>query len=196
MTRNRGQSRGSAGCCGCSRTAAWTLAAIAAVVLGGCGGPAVPPTTPAVVATAAPSIALPAPTPGVTTIPSIEAGAPPAAMLAPVEGGASGVGTLGGWTWGDAGDDAPWIVPPQAWPVTPGTALEVRFDPARIPESWAARWAPVVNASAGDPASSSEGDASIALRAPGDAGTWSLQVDARFGDGRQAAWYWRVEVRP
>ena len=32
--------------------------------------------------------------------------------------------------------------------------------------------------------------------APAEGGAWSLQVFARVGTGRDAAWYWRVEVAP
>jgi hypothetical protein len=104
-------------------------------------------------------------------------------------------GALGTYTWGDAGTDAPWIVPTDSTVVRAGESLTVDLEPALAPATWTARWAPVAGGSAGDVASAAEGTGAPSFAAPDTAGPWSLQLEAHFGQGHSAAWYWRVEVR-
>jgi len=132
-----------------------------------------------------------APTPRPTEVPG-----PPGASIA---GGIAGVvpGELGAFTWDGLGSDAPWIVPSGSVPVVAGAPITVRLDPALAPERWAARWAPVVAGSAGDPAAVQSGtDAAIEVALPVAAGTWGLQVEITFAEGRRAAWYWSIDVAP
>ena len=49
---------------------------------------------------------------------------------------------------------------------------------------------------AGDVASGVDGVGPVAIVAPGEAGAWSLQLEASFGQGRTGTWYWRLEVGP
>jgi hypothetical protein len=129
-------------------------------------------------------------------VPTPAGAVPPVAVLtAQPPTGAPNEGSLGTYTWGGDGSDAPWIVPPAAVEVDVGTRLDVSLDPSLTPVSWTARWAPVTGDTVGDVASSQEGSAAPSLRAPDAVGTWSLQLEARFGQGHSAVWYWRIEVR-
>ncbi|HEY3336149.1 MAG TPA: hypothetical protein VGK16_13035 [Candidatus Limnocylindrales bacterium] len=103
---------------------------------------------------------------------------------------------LGSFTWDTTGTDAPWIVPPDGSRAAAGARLRVAFEPAASAVSWTARWAPVTGSSAGDVASGLDGTGPVVIVAPDEAGTWSLQVEASFGPGRGATWYWRVEAGP
>jgi hypothetical protein len=132
-----------------------------------------------------------APTPRPTEVPG-----PPRAYIA---GGSDGVvpGEIGAFTWDGLGSDAPWIVPSGSLPVVAGVPITVTLDPALAPERWAARWAPVVAGSAGDPAAVQSGtDAAIEVALPVAPGTWGLQVEVTFAEGRRAAWYWSIDVAP
>jgi len=132
-----------------------------------------------------------APTPRPTEVPG-----PPRASIA---GGSAGIvqGELGAFTWDGLGSDGPWIVPPGSVPVAAGAPITVTLDPALAPGRWAARWAPVVAGSAGDPAATRSGtDAAVTVAAPVAPGTWGLQVEITFAEGRQAAWYWSIDVAP
>jgi hypothetical protein len=121
---------------------------------------------------------------------------PPVATLTGLDAPAGGAlpGSLGSWTWGDAGDDAPWIVPSDGGTTRVGAGLAVALDPGARPSSWVARWAPVDGGTAGDALETAEGTGPVRLDAPARAGAWSLQLDARFGPGAGATWYWLVEV--
>ena len=77
---------------------------------------------------------------------------------------------------------------------TPAGPLAVTFDPPVSASSWIARWAPVTGAGAGDVETFAEGSGPVTLVTPDVPGTWSLQVESRFGEGRSATWYWRVEL--
>ena len=132
-----------------------------------------------------------APTPRPTEVPG-----PPGASIA---GGSAGIvpGELGAFSWDGLGSDAPWIVPPRSVRISAAAPITVTLDPALAPERWAARWAPVVARSAGDPATVQSGtDAAIKVAAPVAPGTWGLQVEITFAEGRQAAWYWSIDVAP
>jgi hypothetical protein len=73
----------------------------------------------------------------------------------------------------------------------------VALDPPLRVERWTARWAPVANGVAADPEAGARGAGQvIEVPAPGSPGTWSLQLEAGFGTGRQAVWYWTVDVLP
>ena len=80
-------------------------------------------------------------------------------------------------------------------PCHPAARLRVRFGDSLDQTRWIARWAPVRHGEAGTPQAAGSGDdGRIVIEAPGEAGPWSLQLEARFGDGRRAVWYWRVAV--
>ena len=135
---------------------------------------------------------MPRPTPVTTAV--VVAG-PPSASLAGLAGGEAALaGTPGSVTWDGTGTDAPWIVPPAGGTARPTAPLTVVFEPADEPDSWTARWAPVTDTGPRDVAVSDDGAAQVAFDTPPEAGTWGLQLEAAFGPGRSAAWYWRVEV--
>jgi hypothetical protein len=187
-----------------ARVAAIRAAVLLALALAGCGSP-VPLTTgsptgpePAPTLTALPAPTPPA-TPPATTSQAPGHGPPLASIIGfgdPVE---AVPGTLGSWSWDDSGDAAPWIVPSASSAATPGALLTLVVDGGRVPESWVARWARLADGAAGgtadDPEAGTEGVGPARFGAPAEPGAWGLQVDTRFGDGRSAAWYWRVEVR-
>jgi len=104
------------------------------------------------------------------------------------------VGDLGSYTWGDEGSDAPWILSKRGAFARPGTPVRVTFDPGVAPPAWTVRWAPITPAGAGDVASASQGTDEVSFAVPDQAGPWSLQLEARFGTGHGATWYWRVDV--
>ncbi len=137
------------------------------------------------------------PSPSATSGPtSSSMPAPPAALLA----GAAGepvAGDLGTFSWDGLVSDAPWIVGSARDSATAGAALAVRFDPTLAVFSWRARWATVAKGQPGTPvAGGSGGDPAINLAAPGDAGTWSLQLSVTFSPERSATWYWQIRVIP
>ena len=184
------------------------IAGIFAAVLAGCGTGGLPATAPPSVApatatatphsTPSPPLASPTPvpstpTPADTAQPSLAE--PPGATLSGIVSGTDD-GTLGSFTWNGAGSDAPWIVPRDASRAVPGAALGVAFEPAASPVDWTARWAPVTGSGAGDVASGVDGIGTVAIVAPDQAGAWSLQLEASFGQGRNGTWYWRLEVGP
>jgi hypothetical protein len=121
---------------------------------------------------------------------------PPEASLRGTDG--QGVpGILGSWVWDGAGADAPWLVPPAGRTVTGPGPYEVSFEPEPAITGWTVGWAPVVGGTAGPRAGGERGGAGpVELHGPDRPGTWSLQVDVRFGEGRHAAWYWRLELAP
>lgn len=175
----------------------WTVAlpavALVTVVVAGCGpgsGSAAQPVTadPAATATAT-GTASPAGT-------VVVAGRPPAALLLTGPETPGVPGAEGSYTWDGFGSDAPWIVQSEAVALGAGP-WRVALDPPLQVERWTARWAPVANGVAADPeAGASGGGQVIDLPSPGSPGTWSLQLEAGFGAGRQAVWYWTVDVLP
>ena len=181
------------------------IVGLVAAALAGCGTGGLPATSPPSSAPGSPSaspVATPSPTPTpVPPTPTPEPTSPaalpepPTATLSGIASGA-GDGTLGSFTWDGAGSDAPWIVPPDENRAAPGAALDVPFSPAATPVDWTARWAPVTWSGAGDVASGVDGAGPVAVVAPTEAGSWSLQVEASFGQGRSGTWYWRLEVVP
>ena len=161
--------------------------AVGTVALAGCsrGGPLAPASTVGAGSPVAGS------TPGPTEVPG-----PPVASL---EGGTAGIvpGELGTFLWDGLGSDAPWIVPPGIVPAAAGAPLAVTLDPALAPRRWTARWARVLAGSAGDSATVITGDdAAIEVATPAARGSWGLQVEITFAEGRRAAWYWSLSVGP
>jgi hypothetical protein len=196
-----------------SRSIARPVMALAGLVLTvvvaaacGTGGPP-QASPPAVIATSVPSSSAIAgqATPAIQTaspaaldptpVPTPDTAQPPAAILAGDSmAGEPQVASLGTYTWGDQGSDAPWIVARGGNEVKAGTPLQVSLDPSMTPASWTARWAPVAGDGVGDVASSQDGSGSPSLLAPAATGWWSLQLEAHFGQGHSAVWYWRLEV--
>ena len=139
--------------------------------------------------------ASPAP-PGTATPRLTEIPGPPAAAITSIGGGPI-PGRLGGFTWHGMGSDAPWLVPPEEEAVREAGPYQVSFAPSLLIESWTARWAPIVDGTAGNVADSGRGGPGpVLLAGPDRPGTWSLQVDTRFADGNRGAYYWRIEVAP
>ena len=149
----------------------------------------------------------PLPQPSVLPVPETAGGSPPAATTRPLDrptaatlGGLStgaADGNEGSFSWGALVSDTPWIVGPDAGTALPGARLEVGFRPALLATTWQAHWAPVAGDAAGDPVDGgSGGGGPVLVRAPGTAGSWSLQLTAEFGASRTATWYWRLRVAP
>lgn len=182
---------------------AWLTALV--FVMAGCAGPAATPAGPHVsgspVTTApgsptasrdAPASAAGEPNASPADSGPPNAPEPPAAILV---GGVDGpeAGDLGTFSWDGLVSDSPWIVQRTGSPVTPGTRLRVRFDPRLRPRAWIARWAPIRHGEAGNPLDAGSGDGGrVVIEAPMDTGPWSLQLEAKFTDGRRAVWYWRL----
>lgn len=158
-----------------------------------CGTPpalpsATPPELP--VATASPGDPLPV---DPTAVPG---SGPPEAVLAGFAGGPV-VGDLGTSAWDEVASDSPWILGNAAGSAGAGAPLRVEFRPAIDPSEWQATWAHVVGGRLGEiDGVSAMASGPVELTAPPTGGSWSLQVFARFGTGRDAAWYWQVEVVP
>ena len=168
----------------------------------GTGGPSAPvaPAAPAGATPAAPTGSAPgSPVAGTSAIPTpVPAGTLAGPPLATLGGealpGEPAVGELGSFTWVDEGSDAPWIVPATGVVATPGMPVGVTFEPPAAASSWIARWAPIAAGGPGEVDTSAEGTGPVTIGTPGAAGAWSLQVESRFGAGRSATWYWRVDV--
>ena len=160
------------------------------------GGPSTMPaeSSPAVDASKATPVAASAD--GPTPVPTAALSQPPMALLVgETLPGEPAVGDLGSYTWGEEGSDAPWIVSDRGAFARPGTPVSVTFDPSVAPPAWTVRWAPITAAGAGDVASASQGTDEVTFAVPARAGAWSLQLEARFGSGHGATWYWRVDVQ-
>ena len=123
-----------------------------------------------------------------------DASEPPRALLVGTAAGPV-AGDLGTFSWDGLVSDSPWIVQRSGDAVASGARLRVRFGGSAGQTAWTARWAPIRRREAGTPKAAGSGeDGRIVVEAPGEAGPWSLQLEARFGDGRRAVWYWRVAV--
>lgn len=188
------------------------ILSLAVVAAGACGSPApsadprgspsAAPTVTAVVATAtaaaATSVASPDPSPSAAptsaaTPADPTTGGPPAAHLA-AEGGDPVTGSLGTYTWGDSGSDAPWL---QGAPITVGAGepLSVVFDPPFPVDTWGARYVPAGSDSGAGAAVLGQGVGIPSFAAP-PAGSWTVELRASFGAGHgTASWFWRLEVR-
>jgi hypothetical protein len=139
----------------------------------------------------------PASSPGPSATAPAITGSPPAAFLLGSGLGERGQpGAGGSFTWDGVGSDAPWIVEPEAAARGAGP-WSVALDPPLPVQRWTTRWARVENGVAGDPAAGSDGaGSSIQVQRPGSPGAWSLRVEAWFGAGRHASWFWTVDVLP
>ena len=123
---------------------------------------------------------------------------PPVATLSGL-GGAGAAGALGTFSWDGLVSDAPWIVGERAGQTRAGTVLAIGFPPVAGEVTWQARWAPITGGQPGIPVDAGSGsgvpiEGPIEVIAPPTPGAWGLQLVARFGSGRSATWYWRVEV--
>ncbi|HEY6569840.1 MAG TPA: hypothetical protein VIZ22_06095 [Candidatus Limnocylindrales bacterium] len=181
----------------------WLALGALVVVVAACSGPAGSPSaasgTPApasaeVPATpAAPASEAPSASAEATADPG-GSSEPPAALLIGTDAGPV-AGDLGTFSWDGLVSDSPWIVQRSGNAAAAGARLRVRFDDSMDQTRWTARWAPIRRGEAGTPRAAGSGDEGrILIEAPAEAGSWSLQLEARFGDGRRAAWYWRVAV--
>ena len=132
-------------------------------------------------------------TPGPTKVPSQSSGRPDAALVGPADGPVAGV--LGTFSWNglvsrlaldrpvDGGGAQPGPAPARPVrrrPAGRGVDREMGACPGRrgrqpVKGRFRRRQAP------GDRGATRSGD-------------WSLQVEARFGGGGRAVWYWRVKV--
>jgi hypothetical protein len=168
-------------------TAVMAVAVVTAAVLqgacaaGGRASPAVPSNLPA--------SGVPA---------SSAASPPPVAVIAGLDR-ADAFGDLGSYTWDGLSSESPWIVGATAGDAHPGAGLEIVLTPAWGLSRWQALWAPVTGTEVGTPIDAGGGEetgGTLRVLAPPDPGPWSLALTADFGQGRNATWYWRIEVRP
>lgn len=190
------------------------LLAVALAALG-CGAGSPPPPAPSATSPAAapptadpgspaePTVSPAGPTPTAADATTGPGGgpatdAPPVASLSVVDGdGTSWEGSLGTFTWRGVGSDSPWFVPASGASVPAGATLRIRFgDSDVVPVGWDVSWATVDGSFAGTVVGGARGTPGTPLRAPGEPGTYAVQVDADFGADRRAAWYWRVDVTP
>jgi hypothetical protein len=181
----------------------WLALGALVVVVAACSGPAgspsatsgtqAPASTEIRATPAAPHTESPSASPEATPDPG-NASEPPTALLVGTDGGPV-AGDLGTFSWDGLVSDSPWIVQRSGDAAATGARLRVRFDDSMDQTKWTARWAPIRRGEAATPQAAGSGDEGrIVIEAPAEAGPWSLQLEARFGDGRRAVWYWRVAV--
>jgi hypothetical protein len=169
-------------------------AALVGGLVAGCSPGSMPPASSAAAAGPATPVATEAASPAATAVPP---DGPPTAYLRGAGLGDPGIqGAEGSFTWNGSGSDAPWIVQPE--PDARGAGpWTIALDPQLPVDGWTARWAPVRSGVAGDPAAGARGAGpDIVVEAPRPPGIWSLQLEASFGVGQRAAWYWTVDVSP
>ena len=189
------------------RSAELVATIVAMVIASGCtsvtvsgGPPSSPPASS--VASAAPATAVPATAqPGITpgpgaASPSATAGSPPPATLAILAGGSPIPGDLGSYTWDGFASDGPWVVGTASHAATAGAEVRVSLAGGPAPVAWEAVWAPLRKGQPGAPVAAGSGSEGITVLVPAQPGEWSLRVTASFGEGRQAAWYWRLAAVP
>jgi hypothetical protein len=120
-------------------------------------------------------------------------GPQPAWLVGPAGGDVPG--DLGSFSWDGLVSDSPWIVQPTGDALAAGTHPHVRLDGGRAHVAWTARWARIEHGVTGRPIGAGRGgDEPIVVDPPPGPGSWSLRLDAIFGEGRRATWYWRVRV--
>jgi len=141
---------------------------------------------------AAPTVAPATAAPRPTAVPGSE---PPTATLTRT-GTEPVAGSPGSSCWDGACSDAPWLPGSDAGAVVVGDPLAVDLEPALEPTAWTASWAPLAGGTPGEPIVIATGARGPIEVRPSEPGEWSLQVFARFGDGRDATWYWRLDVAP
>jgi len=193
---------------GPGRSAMWWLASVllTALVAMACstsGGSAIgsptpaavtPSASPVVAATPVASVPVMSPSIAAPSASSAQAGVPPSASMS-AEGGDAVAGQLGSYTWAGGGSDSPWL-PGSTIAVGAGEPLTVRLDPAIVVADWTATRvaAGTTDGSGAVSLAAAEGEP-IRFIAPA-VGTWSVQVQVRFGRGSDAAaYYWRLDVR-
>lgn len=163
-----------------------------AAAVAACG---IPPPAVQTSAVTPSAVVSPDPTPpsGPTAVPGSE---PPDALLTDLQDGPV-AGDLGTFAWDGFASEAPWILGPATGSAVAGASLAVELRPGGDPSAWQASWARVAGGRLGEIADVSPmASGPVQLTAPPTGGDWSLQLFARFGTGREAAWYWQVEVRP
>ena len=181
-------------------------AVLGLLLLAGCGGvspgtatttlatgAATSPAASTAVATEStgPSMAT-APSPSVTAAPSAATAVPPDASLG-AEGGDAVVGQLGTYRWSGGGSDSPWL-PGAPIGVGVGEPLTVHVAGGPAVASWSARRTPADASSPTGAIPMGSGDTVIAFDAPGDTGSWTVEVTVSFIDGSSAAYAWRLDV--
>jgi hypothetical protein len=116
--------------------------------------------------------------PGSRTQPPGTPGAPPAATIGDTPG------SVGSYTGDGVLAGGPWTVPRSGVRARPGASLLVEFGSGETAVAWDASWAPVQGGAAGTPRAAGTGRSAVAVAAPRKSGTWSLRVNARFGEGQ------------
>jgi hypothetical protein len=110
-----------------------------------------------------------------------------------VEGGDPVEGSLGTYTWGDVGSDAPWL---QGAPISvgPGEPMTMTVSPASGIDSWEARLAPP--GADGPQGSRTIGRGrGLPVIEPPEGGAWTLEVRVVFAGGLgEARYFWRLGV--
>ena len=164
-----------------------TMLAVLLVTLAACGP--VPPPTPPPEPTPPPASRPAAPPP----IPDAQ---PPEAILSGlIEGDVAG--DLGTFSWDGFVSDAPWLTGPAGGSTTSVRDLAVSFRPAPGDVTWHVEWVRLTGGRPGNTVmSTAPASGPIRFDAPAATGDWSVGLFARFGVGRDAAWFWHVEVAP
>ncbi len=166
------------------------LGAAACSGSGPTGAPAsATPSAAPVSATPGPSITAPTPAAAspVTSEPALIE--PPDAELQ--SGAVVGIGALGSFSFRETGQSAPWLAgTPIALPEA--APIEVDLDPALPVDSWTAAAVPSTKLQEIAAVSLGEGTGPIRFDGPA-AGSWSVMVAVRFGDGLgSASYFWAV----
>jgi hypothetical protein len=140
-------------------------------------------------ATAPPATLAASPTPAVEAPPE-----PPKATLV----GAAGTlvaGTLGSYTWGDAGSDSPWIIVRAGRAAGGPGPWTLSFDPALPIGSWTAAWAGIRDGRPGPVEGYAQGTADTpSFAGPSGPEPRTLKVEVTFAVGGSAVYYWRLEA--
>jgi len=152
------------------------------------GGPA----SAALAPTAEPSGAEPSPLPASPAVSEAALIEPPAAELRSAAG--VSVGALGSFSFRETGQSAPWLPgTPVALPA--GAAVEVGLAPDLPVDSWTASVVPSTDLQDTSAVALGEGTGPIRFEAPA-AGSWSVMVAVRFGDGLgSASYFWALTAR-
>ena len=163
------------------------------IVVSGCPGGGPPPTVPA--SDDPPAVAIVTPAAPSAPPPTPELQQPPGATLDVA--GTRWDGRLGSWTWGEAGEDAPWL-PAPALPegpvLPPRSRVGVILDGPVLVESWTAVAARAFDTAADELVDVGSGAGSPSFVVP--PGDWVVQVHLVFAERRgEASWYWRVVAR-
>ncbi len=146
----------------------------------------VPPATPSLSPVESPSAVAPTPD---TALPAL----PPEAVLADASD-ALVRGALGSYTWGDGGDDAPWIIVRASVAATGAGPWTLSFAPDVPVDSWTAAWAPIRSGRPGPVSGYEQGTTGpVSFIGPTGMEPWTLKVEVTFARGGSAVYYWRLE---